>query len=548
MMNKTQQIHESKPLTSNQLTTLRSIPSNDRCAECPTFPADWASVTYGIVLCLDCAGIHRGLGVHLSFVRSLTMDDWSEKELATMMRGGNKRWMDYWKEHGGSSIGVGSEETANRNFLAQKIKTKYGSDVARAYREILAGDSSYGENIVAKSLSQSSQHKARVELTEEPIPTLQDVFKPTFLFLWNVGLANTKVRKMLLIWSSLGLGSSYAVHLKASRDMANNYTNANYFNLLVAGIVTVTIGLPCFVFIRMTKKVANGLINNRQDAFKSARNLLIDRISSGRASRLERCDVYYPKVVSEYHGADDKGDDESGNEKKAKCGMIFFPGALVDRTAYAPIASKISDFGVLVVIANHEKYSRCMLDFKNFKYKEEIMRMMYDALCSSSSGAWQVDEWALCGHSWGGSIAIVAMAKEMSSTMKKLVLWGVSSYPSEVSHSGGCDSLRDVKGMNVLVLCGSNDSYVKLNGPGTEKHEEFLAKLPPMKEEKMKFVCDDGSPGCTYQITIEGGNHAGCAHYGPQMYPLPDGQRTITLEEQQTQMAKLTADFLLCDV
>ncbi|KAL7470773.1 hypothetical protein ACHAXS_011049 [Conticribra weissflogii] len=476
------------------------------------------------------------------------MDNWSEKELSAMMRGGNKRWMDYWRKHGDSIVDNVSEELTDRKVLAQKLKAKYESNVARAYRDMLAGESSPGDTPVSKSSPEAWQLKHRVEFPEEPIPRLRDVFKPSFLFLWNVGLANSKVRKMLSIWSLLGLGCSYAVNLKASRAIANKDPNANYFNLFAAAVVMVTIGFPCFYLIRMAQKVAHGLINHRQDAFKSARNLLMDRISSGSALRLERCDVYYPKRLSENHDAEDQGEVESRNEKRAKCGMIFFPGALVDRTAYAPIASKISDSGVIVVIANHEKYARCILDFKNFQCREEIMRMMYDALCSSSSGAWQVDEWALGGHSWGGNLAIAALAKEMSSTIKKLVLWGVSQYPGEATHPGGCDSLRDVKGMNVLVLYGSNDSYVKLNGPGTEKYEEFRAKLPAIIEETVKFVFDRVSPGCTYQIIVEGGNHAGCAHYGPQVYPMPDGHRTITLEEQQTQMAKLTADFLLCNV
>jgi hypothetical protein len=44
------------------------------CVRC-TDP-DWASINLGITLCIECAGVHRSLGAHITKVRSLDLDDW----------------------------------------------------------------------------------------------------------------------------------------------------------------------------------------------------------------------------------------------------------------------------------------------------------------------------------------------------------------------------------------------------------------------------------------------------------------------------------------
>ncbi|KAK0413686.1 hypothetical protein QR680_006943 [Steinernema hermaphroditum] len=56
------------------LEELRQVPGNDCCADCFTPDAKWVSLNLGVVLCIECCGIHRSLGVQVSKVRSLTMD------------------------------------------------------------------------------------------------------------------------------------------------------------------------------------------------------------------------------------------------------------------------------------------------------------------------------------------------------------------------------------------------------------------------------------------------------------------------------------------
>jgi len=58
---------------------LMKISENKLCFDCKGVSPKWASVNNGIFLCLKCAGIHRGFGVNISFVRSLTMDNWYKK-------------------------------------------------------------------------------------------------------------------------------------------------------------------------------------------------------------------------------------------------------------------------------------------------------------------------------------------------------------------------------------------------------------------------------------------------------------------------------------
>ena len=48
---------------------------------CITLDPDWASINLGVVICIECSGVHRSLGVHVSKVRSLVLDSWDEESV-----------------------------------------------------------------------------------------------------------------------------------------------------------------------------------------------------------------------------------------------------------------------------------------------------------------------------------------------------------------------------------------------------------------------------------------------------------------------------------
>ena len=50
---------------------------------------DWASINLGVLICIECSGVHRKLGSHISRVRSLDLDEWPPGHLAVMSALGN---------------------------------------------------------------------------------------------------------------------------------------------------------------------------------------------------------------------------------------------------------------------------------------------------------------------------------------------------------------------------------------------------------------------------------------------------------------------------
>ena len=180
-------------------------------------------------------------------------------------------------------------------------------------------------------------------------------------------------------------------------------------------------------------------------------------------------------------------------DSSAQCGLVLYPGGLVEPEAYVPLATKLAQRGIFCVIPKMPFY----LAFFDL-----------DAADSVIAAYPGVSHWWVGGHSLGG-VAASSWAASNADKVEGLAL--LAAY-----------STKDLSalGIKVQIVYGSNDGVI---------NRESLAKSASQID-------------AASVLEIAGGNHAGFGDYGEQD---GDGEATISADEQQEIAADAIAAAIL---
>ena len=176
-------------------------------------------------------------------------------------------------------------------------------------------------------------------------------------------------------------------------------------------------------------------------------------------------------------------------------GLIFYPGGLVEPTAYSPILHKISQEGVLVIITP--------MPLNLAIFNTGAANAVIDAYP-------QISTWILAGHSLGGAAAAI-YAENNPERIDGLALW--DSYPPDSS------DLSD-NNISVISIYGTTNNY-----PNTDNFNDKRHLLP----------------ADTLFVGIEGASHAQFGDYGPQK---GDVVASLSLGEQHEQVTDIMLNFI----
>lgn len=262
-----------KQLTSSEVASMQSIrsrvPGNGFCVDCDEPNPDWASLNLGILMCIECSGIHRNLGSHISKVRSLGLDDWPPSHISVMLAIGNSLANSVWESTirtGQSQSTIKPSPSSSREEKEKWIRRKYEA------KEFLPLCNTINSSLTHQLVEAvvKADMKSIVLLLACSIPeeinatvSLRDLRTPLHL---ACAIGNLAIVQ-LLIWNHANInqvdheGRSCLTYAKAAASLATSKSH-HYSMETVQSLVDVLTGLGCVDPVPAT---ASGTLPRRRD-------------------------------------------------------------------------------------------------------------------------------------------------------------------------------------------------------------------------------------------------------------------------------------------
>ncbi|XP_026496578.1 arfGAP with SH3 domain, ANK repeat and PH domain-containing protein isoform X3 [Vanessa tameamea] len=128
--------HSLMDLQRSIIRAVRSLPGNQVCADCSsTNDPTWLSTNFGVIVCIECSGSHRELGVHISRIQSLTLDRLSTSQLLLARHMGNQLFNEVMENTLDERDKLTPESTMEERLRFIREKYVYRTWAARTCRD-----------------------------------------------------------------------------------------------------------------------------------------------------------------------------------------------------------------------------------------------------------------------------------------------------------------------------------------------------------------------------------------------------------------------------
>lgn len=134
---------------------------NKYCADCEAKGPRWASWNLGVFICIRCAGIHRNLGVHISRVKSVNLDQWTSEQIQSIQEMGNTKARQLYEANLPENFRRPQTDQAVEFFIRDKYEKKkyYGKNVTNGSspKDKREKETDRGNKITSSTMSEESK-------------------------------------------------------------------------------------------------------------------------------------------------------------------------------------------------------------------------------------------------------------------------------------------------------------------------------------------------------------------------------------------------------